>query len=244
MVIFFDPFYFIFVLIPTIAISAGVQLWLRSTYSKWSRVPNHAGLTGLQVGQALFGRTGLQPIGLQTTPGELSDHFDPSANVVRLSQGVASTPSVASMAVTAHELGHVQQHQTGSGLMRLRTALVPALRFSPTLSYICILLGLIMGIAGLFYLGIFFFGLMVIFTIMTVPVEFDASRRAFRLLDQAGLLVDENDRQRRSLDAECRRLHLRGRRRDLDPAAPLLHLALAPLRAAVDFYPMRLRHSP
>ena len=69
MVIFFDPFYFIFVLIPTIAISAGVQLWLRSTYGKWSRVPNHAGLTGLQVGQALFGRTGLQPIGLQTTPG-------------------------------------------------------------------------------------------------------------------------------------------------------------------------------
>ena len=99
------------------------------------------------------------------------------------------------MAVTAHELGHVQQHQTGSGLMKLRSALVPALRFSPALWYICILLGLIMGLAGLFYLGIFFFGLMVIFTIMTVPVEFDASRRAFRLLDEAGLLVDENDRQ-------------------------------------------------
>lgn len=195
MVFFFDPFYIIFVLIPTIAISAGVQLWIRSTYGKWSRVPNHAGLTGLQVGQALFGRTGLQAIPLQTTPGELSDHFDPSANVVRLSQAVAATPSVASMAVAAHELGHVQQHQTGSGLMKLRTALVPALRFSPTLSYICILLGLIMGIAGLFYLGIFFFGLMVIFTIMTVPVEFDASRRAFRLLDQAGLLSDENDRR-------------------------------------------------
>jgi Zn-dependent membrane protease YugP len=88
--------------------------------------------------------------------------------------------------VTAHELGHVQQ---------LRTALVPALRFSPALLNICILLGLIMGIAGLFYPGIFSFGLMMIFTIMTVPVEFDASRRAFRLLDQAGLLVDENDRR-------------------------------------------------
>lgn len=195
MVVFFDPFYFIFVLIPVLIISAGVQLWLRSTYSKWSRVSNHAGLTGLQVGQALFGRTDLQAIPLQTTPGELSDHFDPSANVVRLSQAVAATPSVASMAVTAHELGHVQQYQTGSGLMKLRSALVPALRFSPTLSYICILLGLIMGIAGLFYLGIFFFGLMVLFSILTIPVEFNASNRALRLLDQAGLLVDESDRQ-------------------------------------------------
>ena len=193
--VFFDPFYFIFVLIPVIIISAGVQLWLRSTYGKWSRVPNGTGLNGIQVGQALFSRTDLQPIGLQTTPGELSDHFDPRANVVRLSQGVAATPSVASMAVAAHELGHVQQYQSGSGLMKVRNVLVPAVQFSPTLSYICILLGLLMGIAGLFYLGIFFFGLMVVFTLLTVPIEFDASRRAFRLLDQAGLLVDENDRR-------------------------------------------------
>jgi uncharacterized protein len=194
MVFFFDPFYFIFVLIPVIIISAGVQLWLRSTYSKWSRVPNRAGLTGLQVGQALLSRTELQPIALQTTPGELSDHFDPRANVVRLSQGVATTPSIASMAVTAHELGHVQQYQTGSGMMKVRNVLVPAVQFSPTLSYICILLGLVMGITGLFYLGIFFFGLMVLFTVLTIPIEFNASKRALRLLDQAGLLVDENDR--------------------------------------------------
>ncbi len=195
MVFFFDPFYFIFVLIPVIIISAGVQLWLRSTYGKWSRVPNGTGLNGLQVGQALFSRTGLQPIGLQTTPGELSDHFDPKANVVRLSQGVAQTPSVASMAVTAHELGHVEQYQSGSAMMKVRNVLVPAVQFSPTLSYICILLGVIMGITGLFYLGIFFFGLMVLFTVLTIPIEFNASNRALRLLDQAGLLVDENDRR-------------------------------------------------
>lgn len=195
MVFFFDPFYFIFVLIPVIVISAGVQLWLRSTYGKWSRVQNGAGLTGLQVGQTLFSRTDLQPIPLQTTQGDLTDHFDPKANVVRLSQPVAATPSVAAMAVTAHELGHVQQHQTGSGMMRVRNVLVPAVQFSPTLSYICILLGLIMGVTGLFYLGIFFFGLMVLFTLLTIPIEFNASNRALRMLDQAGLLVDENDRR-------------------------------------------------
>jgi len=195
MVFFFDPVYFIFVLIPTIAISAGVQLWLSRTYAKWSQVPNRTGLNGLQVGQALMDRTSLQRIGLEVTPGTLTDHFDPGANVVRLSQPVAGSPSIASLAVTAHELGHVQQHQTGSALMKVRSALLPALRFSPTLSYICILLGLVMNIAGLFYLGIFFFGLMVVFTIMTVPIEFDASRRAFGLLEQAGLLVDDDDRR-------------------------------------------------
>lgn len=195
MVFFFDPVYFIFVLIPTIAISAGVQLWLNRTYAKWSQVPNRTGLNGLQVGQALMDRTSLQRIGLEVTPGTLTDHFDPGANVVRLSQPVAGSPSIASLAVTAHELGHVQQHQTGSALMKVRSALLPALRFSPTLSYICILLGLVMNIAGLFYLGIFFFGLMVVFTIMTVPIEFDASRRAFGLLEQAGLLVDDDDRR-------------------------------------------------
>ena len=195
MVFFFDPFYFIFVLIPTIVISAGVQLWLTRTYATWSRIPNHSGLTGLQVGRTLFSRTSLKPVGLEVAPGELTDHFDPGANVVRLSEPVAGVPSVASLAVTAHELGHVQQHQTGSALMKVRSALVPALKFSPTLSYICILLGLFMNIAGLFYLGIFFFALMVVFTIMTVPIEFDASRRAFRLLEEAGLLVDDNDRR-------------------------------------------------
>ncbi|HOT94741.1 MAG TPA: zinc metallopeptidase [Methanoregulaceae archaeon] len=195
MVFFFDPFYFIVVLIPTILISAGVQLWLNRTYATWSRVPNHSGLTGLQVGRVLFQRTSLRPIGLEVTPGELSDHFDPGANVVRLSEPVAGVPSVASLAVTAHELGHVQQHQTGSILMKARGALVPALRFSPTLSYLCILAGLVMNLSGLFYLGIFFFFLMVIFSIMTVPIEFDASRRAFRLLEEAGLLVDETDRR-------------------------------------------------
>jgi Zn-dependent membrane protease YugP len=194
-VVYFDPFYFIFVLIPVIVISAGVRLWLNRTYAKWSRIPNSAGLTGLQVGQTLLGRTGLQPVGLQMTPGNLTDHYDPSANVVSLSQGVAQTPSIASMAVAAHELGHVQQHQTGSAMMKVRNILVPAVQFSPALSYICILLGLIMGIAGLFYLGILIFALMVIFTIMTIPIEFNASNRALRLLDQAGLLVNENDRQ-------------------------------------------------
>jgi Zn-dependent membrane protease YugP len=97
------------------------------------------------------------------------------------------------MAVTAHELGHVQQYQTGSGLIRMRGFLLPALQFSPTLSYIAIFMGLVFDLTGLLWIGIFFFALMVLFSILTLPVEINASRRGLRLLEEAKLMRSEND---------------------------------------------------
>jgi len=191
----FDPNYFILVFIPTMLLSLGVQLYLRSTYGKWSKVRNSTNLTGAQVGDMLFDRTALVEIPLQVVPGQMTDHFDPRANVVRLSQGTASQPSVASMAIAAHELGHVQQYQTGSALIKARNFLVPAVQFSPTVSYIAILAGLLLNITGLIWVGVIFFGLMVIFTILTLPVEFDASRRGLRLLGEAGLMQSREDEQ-------------------------------------------------
>jgi len=190
---YIDPVYLWYVFIPTLLISLGVQLYLRSTFSKWSGVENHNHLNGLQVGQQLFARTSLNSIPLERTPGALSDHYDPGANVVRLSDPVANRASVAAMAVTAHELGHVQQYQTGSGLIGMRNFLLPALQFSPTVSYLAIMLGLIFNMANLLWIGIFFFGVMVIFSILTLPVEFNASRRGLRLLQEADLLHDPND---------------------------------------------------
>jgi hypothetical protein len=113
--------------------------------------------------------------------------------VVRLSDPVASQPSVASMAVTAHELGHVQQYQTGSGLIKMRGFLLPALQFSPTLSYIAIFMGFVFNLTGLIWIGIFFFALMVLFSILTLPVEINASRRGLRLLGDAGLMESDQD---------------------------------------------------
>lgn len=191
----FDPNYFILVFIPTMLLSLGVQLYLRSTYGKWSKVRNSNNLTGAQVGDMLFDRTALVEIPLQVVPGQMTDHFDPRANVVRLSQGTASQPSVASMAIAAHELGHVQQYQTGSALIKARNFLVPAVQFSPTVSYIAILAGLLLNITGLIWVGVIFFGLMVIFTILTLPVEFDASRRGLHLLGEAGLMQSREDEQ-------------------------------------------------
>jgi Zn-dependent membrane protease YugP len=192
---FFDMNYFIFIALPTLLISFLVQMYLRRTYGKWNKVRNANGLTGAQVGEVLFDRTPLDEIVMQVVPGQMTDHFDPRANVVRFSQGTATQPSVAAMAIAAHELGHVQQYQTGSALIKARGFLIPAVQFSPTLSYLYILAGIILNISGLLWLGVFFFGLMVVFSLLTLPVEFDASRRGINLLSEAGLLSSSEDRR-------------------------------------------------
>jgi len=190
---YIDPVYFWYVFIPVLVISLGVQIYLQSTARKWSSVKNKNGLTGSQVGKALFDKTSLKTIPLQHTSGNLTDHFDPHTNVVRLSDAVYGQQSVTAMAVTAHELGHVQQYQAGSGLIGMRNFLLPALQFSPTISYIAIMFGLFWNMTGLLWIGIGFFALMVLFSILTLPIELDASRRGIRLLGEAGLLNDPQD---------------------------------------------------
>jgi len=190
---FFDPVYFFFVMIPMLVLSAGVQLYLSATFKKWKRVKNSAGEVGPQIAQDLFERTSLQAVPIEGTEGKLSDHFDPRKNVVRLSREVAGEPSVASMAIVAHELGHVQQHQSRSVLMVARGFLVPAVTVSPMISYGLIFAGLIFNAMGLIWLGILFFSLVVLFSVLTLPIEIDASRRGIKLLREAGLLQVEAD---------------------------------------------------
>lgn len=190
---YFDPNYLLFVFLPTLILSLAAQLYVQAAYRRWSQERNTAGLSGVQVAERIFSRTGVRRVNLEGAPGELTDHYDPGANVVRLSQGIATMPSVASMAVVAHELGHVEQHQQGSILIQMRNFLVPAVRFSPTVGYLMIVLGLMLQLTELFWLGILLFGLMVVFMILTLPVEIDASQRGMRLLRESGLLVSERD---------------------------------------------------
>lgn len=185
---FFDPTYFLIVAIPTMLLSMLAQLYLKSTFAKWSKVANSEQMTGMQVGQTLFNKTTLQPIPLERVRGSLTDHYDPHANVVRLSSPIADQPSIAAMAVTAHELGHVQQYQTGSPLIAMRGILLPALQFTPTISYMAFTFGILFSLTGLMWIGVFFFSLMVLFSLLTLPVELDASRRGLQLLTEAGLL--------------------------------------------------------
>ena len=212
MMFYFDPIYLLLMVV-TLVISGGAQLYVSSAYKKWSGVRNEVNMTGSQVGQAIVDRTPLgdfvnapkavqaagqfgsagSTIRFQRIGGQMTDHYDPRTHSVSLSEGVASQPSVAAMAIVAHELGHAQQHEQSSFLITLRNFLVPAIRFSPQIAYVMIFLGLILRTSGLIYLGALFYGVMVLFTVITLPVEIDASRRALVLLRESNLIHDERD---------------------------------------------------
>ena len=134
-------------------------------------------------------------IGFERVGGELSDHYDPRTHTIRLSEGVATRKSVAAMAIVAHELGHAQQHEKNSFLITMRNVLLPAVRFSPMIAYVLIIIGLFFNLIQAFWLGILFYGLLVVFSLLTLPVEIDASRRGILLLREAGLIQVEQDEQ-------------------------------------------------
>ncbi|MBZ0284945.1 MAG: zinc metallopeptidase [Anaerolineae bacterium] len=189
----FSSGYFLLVFIPTILLSIGSQILVATAFSRWTRVRNTAGLTGVQVAERIIRNAGLQGVSLEGTPGERTDHFDPSKNVVRMSQEVATTPSVAAMAVVAHELGHAQQYAERSLLIQMRSFLVPAMQFSPMVSYALIMAGLLFNSLGMIQVGIIFYGVVVLFMVLTLPVEFDASRRGLKLLREVGLMQSSED---------------------------------------------------
>lgn len=197
----FDPLYIVLIVL-TLAISGAAQLYIRSTYGRWSRVANEASLSGGQVAEYLrdharFGdRTGRDAItAIKVVPGDLSDHFDPRSRTLGLSEAVAAQPSVASMAIAAHEVGHAQQVAEGSTLMQLRSLLVPAASLGPNLAYLLIFGGFILNMTGLITIGIALFGIAVLFAVLTLPVEIDASRKALAMLDSTGVVRSEQDRQ-------------------------------------------------
>jgi len=181
------------IVIPTMIISGLAQLFLRNAYGKWSQTRNTSGIAGPEVAQQIMRHAGLN-VRLEMTPGELSDHYDPAAHTVRMSPAVAQTNSVAAMAIVAHELGHAQQHQDGSALIQARSFLLPAVQISPMLSYGLIFAGLIFNFTGLAWLGIAFFGVSVLFMILTLPVEIDASRRGLKLLQESAVMASTQDR--------------------------------------------------
>lgn len=189
----FDMSYILLVALPALVLSGLAQMYVRSTYGKWSKVANSRSLTGVDVAQGIMKLNSLQAK-LEGSPTELSDHFDPASQTVRLSPGVASQPSVAAMAIAAHEFGHVQQYHEKSPLITARSILLPAVQIAPSISYLMIFGGLAMNAAGLAYIGVLVFGISVLFMLLTLPVEFDASARALKMLDSGGFFATEQDR--------------------------------------------------
>lgn len=176
-----NPTYFIFVL-PALLLAFYAQMKVRAAYSRYTRKANLRGITGLQVAQTLLPATGLGHVNVEGVRGELTDHYDPRSKTLRLSQGVAHAPSVAALAIVAHEIGHAQQDAQGYVPLKLRSGLVPAVQLSAWVGPILFMIGLVLNMLELAWLGVIAFAAGAVFALITLPVEFNASRRGLQLL--------------------------------------------------------------
>ncbi|ELC8464545.1 zinc metallopeptidase [Clostridium perfringens] len=197
---YIDPTYLI--LIPAILISAWAQFKVSSTFNKYSTVRSINGYTGAQVARILLNDAGLQEVEIQQVPGRLSDHYDPRAKVLRLSSDVYGSTSVASIGVAAHEVGHAIQDKESYSALVFRNAIVPVVNFSSSLSWILFFIGILLSYSTLVTIGIILFSVVVLFQLVTLPVEFNASSRALKILEARGILYDkEVDGARKVLSA-------------------------------------------
>jgi hypothetical protein len=174
-----------------IVISMWAQAKVTGTFNKYLRVKNRRGLTGYEVATEILRKNGVTDVQVVQIQGKLSDHFDPRRRVVRLSSDVYQGRSIASLAVAAHEIGHVLQHEEGYAPIRVRDSLVPVASIGSKFSWILILAGLFLGMTGLSTIGVWLFSAVVLFQIVTLPVEFNASSRALATLEGSYYLSDE-----------------------------------------------------
>lgn len=190
--LFFDFNYWIFML-PALVLMFAAQLYVSSTYKKWSQVSNRSRLTGGEAAHRLIRAGGLNDVRVESVTGKLSDHYDPRSKVLRLSQGVYQNKSVAAVAIAAHELGHAMQDQEGYLPLKIRAAMIPAVNIGSTLGWILIFLGIFLQVTGLAWLGVIVFSAGALFSLATLPVELNASARAKQLLVQTGIIVGQDE---------------------------------------------------
>jgi uncharacterized protein len=191
---FSDPTYLCF-MIPGFLLVMFAQWRVNSAYSHWGKVRNTANQNGVDTARRLLASSGLGNTQLAGTQGKLTDHYDPRDNTLYLSQAVANDPSVASMAVAAHEIGHAQQQAEGYWPMQVRSALVPAANIGSWLGWILIFGGIFLQLIQIAWIGVAFFAVGAVFALATLPVEFNASARARALLTDSGLLMSEEDKR-------------------------------------------------
>jgi Zn-dependent membrane protease YugP len=189
-------------LIPAILLSLWAQFKVKSTFNKYSKVPARSGMAGLVLAKRMLEDSGLGQVAVEETPGTLTDHYDPRTKVLRLSSSVARSSSVAALGVAAHEVGHAIQHQQAYQPFMFRIQFVPAAQLGSTLSFPFILLGLFFSFNLLINIGILFFSAAVLFQLITLPVELNASHRALAVLNNRGYLIEqENGHARKVLNA-------------------------------------------
>jgi Zn-dependent membrane protease YugP len=187
---FFNPIWLLFAL-PGLILGLWARSRVKGAFDKYSKVRTARGVTGAQVARMLLDSKGLHDVQIEVSKGRLSDHYDPRSKVLRLSPEVYNTPSVAAAGVAAHEMGHAVQHAGGYFPLQIRSAIVPAAQFGSTLAPWLFIIGFLFRFTALAWVGLVLFGLAVVFTLITLPVEFDASRRAKKLLAGNGILIGD-----------------------------------------------------
>lgn len=187
---FLDPLWLLVILVSTV-IGFATQGYINSTFRKWGSVPAGTGLSGAEVARRILDVNGLQSVPIQTVGGSLTDHYDPRSRTLALSTPVYGQASVAAAGVAAHEAGHAIQHAQNYVWGNIRTAIVPVVNIGSQFAFPAIFLGILLRTSGLIWLGVLFYAGAVLFQLVTLPVEFDASRRAMASLAQSGALTSE-----------------------------------------------------
>jgi len=198
----FDPTFLI--VIPGIILTLWAQSRVKSAFSKYSRIGSRSGMTGAQVAKAILRGNGLDGVDVEPVRGHLTDHYDPRAGVLRLSEGVYDSQSIAALGIAAHEAGHAVQHAVHYPALALRTAVAPAAATGQQLGIWLFFIGILIsyfagGMLWLMDAGIILFSVAVVFTLITLPVEFNASKRALIVLEKGGFLTQDEIPQARAV---------------------------------------------
>jgi uncharacterized protein len=189
---FFNVNYLCF-MAPAFILMIAVQWYVNSAYSKWSQVGSRSRVSGGQAAQRLIQRGALYDVNLEGIRGRMTDHYDPGKKVLRLSEGVYNSSSVAALAITAHELGHAMQDKEGYFPLKLRAAMVPAVNIGSYLGWILLFIGFLLRSPEFGWVGLAIFSVGAVFALATLPVELNASRRARELLVESGLIVGDDE---------------------------------------------------
>ena len=195
---YFDPTYILIIVGVIITMIASSKM--NSTFRRNSRVRCHCGLTGSQAAQRILNQAGIYDVSVERVSGNLTDHYDPKNKVLRLSDATYGSDSIAAIGVAAHECGHAVQHQQGYTPLKIRGAMVPAVNLGSNLSWLFIIGGVVLGMnQTLLNIGILLFSLAVIFQLVTLPVEFNASARALKILGNTGIMYGDEVAQTRKV---------------------------------------------
>lgn len=188
---FYMDYWYVVLVIPAMILSLIVQFKMRSTYNKYSGIAARSGLTGADMARKVLRDNGVNGVDVVPVSGELTDHYDPKARVIRLSSSVYGSNSIAALGVAAHEAGHAVQHSVAYAPLRIRNNMVPVVNFASSISWWVFIIGLFADMPAFLYGGIILFSLATLFHLITLPVELNASRRAVIALTNTGALNDQ-----------------------------------------------------